>query len=105
MGKHEQTKSQQIADLESEVRELRDFHKKNRDLIAAYEESFRLIWNEHPPFVVKSRSGIGFEIRCRRCQTDEHHTWANDNYLPWPCPTLAPMIANPQAPADAEVAQ
>ncbi|WP_454199539.1 hypothetical protein [Nocardia sp. Marseille-Q1738] len=83
---------QRIADLESEVRELKEFHTSNREQLERHGEILRGIFNEHPPIVVSSRDGVRLELRCRRCQTDEHHTWANDSHLPWPCPTLAPFV-------------
>ncbi|WP_043737776.1 hypothetical protein [Nocardia asiatica] len=84
---------QRIADLEAEVAELREFNTNNRAQMKAHEKILAAIYGEHPPMVVKPLRGVALELRCRRCQTDEHHTWANDNHVPWPCPTLASFVS------------
>lgn len=83
---------QRIADLESEIAELQTFNATNRERLARYRAILAAIVVEHQPKSVTAHDGVAVELRCGRCQSDEHHTWANDNYLPWPCPTLAPFL-------------
>jgi hypothetical protein len=86
------TRKQRIADLEAENVELSAFTERSRRELAAHRKILQAIFAEHPPMPVTARSGVHIELRCKRCQTDEHHTWANDNHVPWPCPTLAPFV-------------
>lgn len=84
--------AEQYADLTDEVDELRRINDKCRTTIANYDKVMRAILDEHTPFMTKQRSGIGYVTRCVRCQTDEHHVWATDNHMLWPCPTVAPLL-------------
>ena len=90
MGKKKQ---QHIDDLESEVRELRGFSERGRKYEVEALAIFHHVYAQHQPKVVKTQGQMRLELRCRRCTTDENHTWSNDNYLPWPCPTIAPFVA------------
>jgi hypothetical protein len=86
-------KDRQIADLEQEVGELSRFNARSREQRPKYDKILLDVYAEHQPMAVKSRDDVILELRCCRCQTDEHHTWKTDNYLPWPCPTIAPFVA------------
>lgn len=87
---------QRIAELEAEVAELNEINIHTREQLAVYRKALTAIYHQHPPMVAWSRDNVTLELRCRRCQTDEHHTWANDNHVPWPCPTLAPFVSYAQ---------
>jgi hypothetical protein len=84
--------AEEYADLTEEVGELRSINDRCRTTIAEYNKIMRAIVDEHTPFMTGKRSGVGYEVRCVRCQTDEHHVWATDNHMPWPCPTVAPLL-------------
>ncbi|MGW2666073.1 hypothetical protein ACWCW7_34400 [Nocardia tengchongensis] len=87
------SKDRRIEDLEGEVRELRGFAARGREERERRDEIFKAIYAEHQPMLIPARDSVVYELRCRRCRTDEHHTWGTDYYLPWPCPTLAPFVA------------
>ncbi|WP_405137443.1 hypothetical protein [Nocardia sp. NBC_01388] len=86
------SKDSRIADLEADLAELHGFNTRSRETAAQHTKILRAIYAEHQPILTQDRDRA-FELRCRRCHTDEHHTWHSDNYMPWPCPTVAPFVA------------
>jgi hypothetical protein len=84
--------AEEYADLTEEVGELRSINDRCRTTIAKYDKAMRAILDEHAPFVARRYDGDGYETRCVRCRTNEHHTWATGNHMPWPCPTVAPLL-------------
>lgn len=87
------SKTQRIADLEHTVRELREFRDHGVATRTKAAAILRHVLDLHQPRAVTARDGLTLELRCWRCRTDENHTWSNDNYMPWPCPTIAPFVA------------
>lgn len=79
-------------DLRDEITELSELNARLRDQLSRYREALTAIYAEHQPMTAWSRGNVRIELRCRRCQTDEHHTWKNDNHVPWPCPTLKHFV-------------
>jgi len=82
-----------IAELEADAAEDEAMRADMRARLQRHDEILKGVWAEHQPIAVPRLGEPVLELRCMRCQSDEHHTWKTDNYLPWPCPTLAPFVA------------
>lgn len=99
------SKSQKIAELEDEVAELQEFCSRGREQREEFYRRQDAVLALHPPVKVKPLRGTHYELRCPRCRTDEHHTWADENMMPWPCPTvqaLVPQYVTAAAERDSE---
>lgn len=79
-------------DLAGDLADLMEIRDNLKAMVERHKAVQHAVFAEHAPRVVRSRDGSGLELRCTRCRTDEHHTWADANMLLWPCPTLASFV-------------
>lgn len=86
--------------LAAALEEEKRFKGRFKRRLAAFEVMRDAILNEHLPSPFPAPDGVRLELRCVRCHTDEHHTRHSDNYLLWPCPTVAPILATAEQPTD-----
>lgn len=78
--------SEDVLEENRDLTAIRDRLKDQRDSL---EEAALKVLEIHQPRSTVARDGRHRELRCQVCQTPEHHTWAPDNFEPWPCPTVA----------------
>lgn len=81
-------KDDRIRELEIDLKDVETLLAASKDQCDRLELAQLKVLEAHPPKFVTGRDGIR-EVRCEVCQTPEHHTWGNDNFQPWPCPTVA----------------
>ncbi|ATW60831.1 hypothetical protein SEA_BENTHERDUNTHAT_61 [Gordonia phage BENtherdunthat] len=83
----------------SETDELRGFLDRQKTLTAeAHAREIQLL-SEHMPYAhrVTSMDREPYRdgrvvMRCRRCKTDEHHTYGPLNDVLWPCPSVLQIL-------------
>lgn len=81
-------KDDRIRELEIDLKDVETMLAASKDQCDRLELAQLKVLEAHPPKFVTGRDGLR-EVRCEVCQTPEHHTWGNDNFQPWPCPTVA----------------
>ena len=100
-----------IAELESELREVKGFLTRSKMLVEKAHRAQNRIAGMHQPYLDRNTTmSKGLEdgtviLRCRVCRTPEHHTYGPLNDVPWPCPTMQTfMDLTPFRPPVEEVA-
>lgn len=81
-------KDELIEDLIRNNEDLQSMLNASKEREARMESGLATVLSLHQPKTRPDRDG-GATIRCTVCQVPEHHTWAPDNFEPWPCPTIA----------------